>query len=193
MWGLIENGHIVATRPEPPALPLVLGQDGHPLAPQPARADGWVQVPVDVCPGYLYDAQTGEFGAPQVPLTARQAQAWDRIQAERSRRLAGGVKVGSHWYHSDADSQRQQLALVIMGANLPSGLLWKTKSADSLQSPVYVAMTPALAVQIFSASMAAASAIHAAAESHRVAMLTSAAPEAYDCSAGWPPAFWDAT
>jgi hypothetical protein len=192
MWALIDEGRVTAMQPEPPALPMVVDSAGRALDPQPPRWYNWVQAPAHVCPGYLYDAQTGEFGAPQVPLAARQTQAWDRIQAERSRRLAGGVKVGSHWYHSDADSQRQQLALVIMGANLPSGLPWKTKSAGSLQSPVYVAMTPALAAQIFSASTAAASAIHAAAESHRVAMLASAAPESYDCSAGWPPAFWDA-
>ena len=57
--------------------------------------------------------------------TAKNA-AWERIMMERDRRASLGVKVGSHWFHSDQKSRTQQLGLVLLGANVPAGLQWKT-------------------------------------------------------------------
>ena len=106
---------------------------------------------------------------------------WKKIQAERDRRKAGGVKVGEHWFHSDDTSRIQQLALVIFGANLPSNIMWKTMGGQ------FVEMTPTLIQQIFTASAGQDMAIFAAAEQHKVAMMNSENPEDYDyMSSGWP-------
>jgi len=124
-----------------------------------------------------------------VPLAHRQALALDRIKRERDRRKYLGVKVGAHWFHSDDASRIQQLALVIMGANIPPGLQWKTLTFTPL--PVFVTMTQALAQGIFQATAASDAAIFAAAEAHRLAMEASAEPQDYDLSTGWPPSIED--
>jgi hypothetical protein len=56
---------------------------------------------------------------------------------------SGGYVVGGHWFQSDSASRIQQLSLVVMGANLPPGIQWKTLAGT------FVAMTQTLAVQIF--------------------------------------------
>lgn len=123
------------------------------------------------------------------PIEARQAAAWERIKTERERRKYLGVKVGSHWFHSDDPSRIQQIALVIMGTAIPAGLMWKTLTLSP--PPVFVAMTPALAQGIFQATAGNDAAIFAAAETHRVAMEASASPESYDFSGGWPASIED--
>ncbi len=106
---------------------------------------------------------------------------WDVIKAERDRRTQeGGYKVGAHWYHSDQFSRIQQLGLVIMGANMPPGIGWKT-----LDNGI-VSMTPTLAGQIFAAAAASDLAIYTAALVHKATMEASANPATYDLSAGWP-------
>ena len=124
-----------------------------------------------------------------LPLADRQAAAWERIKTERDRRKYLGVKVGVHWFHSDDPSRIQQLALAIMGANIPAGLQWKTLTTTP--PPVFVEMTPALAQGIFTATAASDAAIFAAAETHRVAMEAMPDPENYDFSAGWPVSIED--
>lgn len=125
-----------------------------------------------------------------IPLADRQAAAWERIKHERDRRKYLGVKVGAHWFHSDDPSRIQQLALAMMGANIPAGLMWKTLTTTP--PPVFVEMTPALAQGIFTATAASDSAIFSAAEAHRMAMEVSETPETYDCSGGWPASIEDA-
>lgn len=107
-------------------------------------------------------------------------KVWLKIQAERDRRKAGGVKVGEYWFHSDDTSRIQQLALVIFGANLPSNIMWKTMSGS------FVEMTPTLIQQIFQASAVQDIAIFTAAETHKAQMMASPDPEVYDFSGGWP-------
>lgn len=136
-----------------------------------------------------YEALIAEIEATYVPpvpapLADRQAAAWERIKAERDRRKFLGVKVGQHWFHSDDSSRIQQLALVMMGASLPTGLQWKVLTLTP--PPVFVTMTPALAQAIFQATAANDAAIFAAAETHRLAMESSASPAAYNFSGGWP-------
>ena len=69
------------------------------------------------------------YALPAEEATANQAAAraakWEAIKAERGRRKALGVKVGDHWYHSDADSRIQQISLFVMGASVPP-IPWKT-------------------------------------------------------------------
>ena len=123
------------------------------------------------------------------PLADRQAEAWERIMTERDRRKSLGVKVGAHWYHSDADSRIQQISLFVMGASVPP-IPWKTLTTSP--SPVFVTMTQVLAAGIFQGTAASDAAIFAAAEAHRVAMEASNNPESYDFSAGWPESIEDA-
>lgn len=103
-----------------------------------------------------------------------------RIKAERDRRKVAGTPVGANTFHSDPDSRIQQIGLVMMGAALPAGVMWKTLNGG------FVEMTPTLAGQIFQATAARDVAIFAAAEAHIAAAAASADPLAYDFSAGWP-------
>lgn len=108
---------------------------------------------------------------------------WKNIQAERDRRKSGGVKIGENWFHSDDTSRIQQLALVMMGASMPSGIMWKTMSGS------FVSMTPTLASQIFQSTAAADMAIFSKAEQLKVALASSSDFDAFDYITGWPPTF----
>lgn len=154
----------------------------------PETAAEFVACPDDVQVGWLWDGE--HFTpAPLPPLAQRQEQAWEGIKAERERRRVGGVKVGSHWFHSDDSSRIQQLALSMMGAGMPPGIQWRTLTLTP--PPVFVEMTPTLAGQIFTAVAAWDQAVFAAAEVHRTAMEASAEPEMYDFAGGWPVAIWE--
>lgn len=145
---------------------------------------------VDGQPVEMTPEEIANFEADRaVPLEVSRAQAWDRIKSERERRRVGGVKVGSHWFHSDDSSRIQQIGLVMMGAGIPPGLMWKTLTLTT--APVFVEMTPALAGQIFTAVAAWDQAVFAAAEVHHTAMEASAEPEMYDFAGGWPVAIWE--
>ena len=134
--------------------------------------------------GWLWDGEAlMPPHVPLAPLAERQAAAWERIKHERDRRKALGVKVGDHWYHSDADSRIQQISLFVMGASVPP-IQWKTLTTSP--PPVFVTMTQAIAAGIFQNTAASDAAIFAAAETHRIAMEASDTPESYDCSGGWP-------
>ena len=108
------------------------------------------------------------------------ALATQRIKAERDRRKIAGTPVGAHVFHSDPDSRIQQIGLVMMGAALPAGIMWKTVGG------AFVEMTPTLAGQIFQATAARDVALFAAAEAHIAAAAASDDPLAYDFTAGWP-------
>ena len=111
---------------------------------------------------------------------ATAAQIWEAIKAERERRKQGGVNVQGHWFHTDADSRIQHIGLVMMGANVPEDLRWKTMSGE------FVAMTPALAMQIFQAVAEHDMTVFSIAEMHRARMEASPEPWAYDYSTDWP-------
>lgn len=110
---------------------------------------------------------------------------WRLIQAERDRRTQGGVRVGTNWFHSDASSRIQQLGLVMFGANLPPGIMWKTLGGS------FVEMTPTLAVQIFQTTAVHDQQVFAVAEQRRAIMNSMADPENYDHLSGSPT--WPAT
>lgn len=132
------------------------------------------------------------YALPAEEATANQAAAraakWEAIMAERDRRKALGVKVGDHWYHSDADSRIQQISLFVMGASVPP-IPWKTLTTTP--PPVFVTMTQTIAVGIFQNTAASDAAIFAAAETHRIAMEASPTPETYDFTGGWPASIED--
>lgn len=117
------------------------------------------------------------------PLPEARRAKWLEVQAERDRRKGAGVSAGGYVFHSDPDSRIQQLGLVMMGASMPVGLMWKTIGGQ------LAPMTPTLAMQLFQATAASDQAIFAAGEVHRNAIdaLTDLdAVTGYDFSGGWP-------
>ena len=132
------------------------------------------------------------YALPAEEASANQAAAraakWEAIMAERDRRKALGVKVGDHWYHSDADSRIQQISLFVMGASVPP-IPWKTLTTTP--PPVFVVMTQTIAAGIFQNTAASDAAIFAAAETHRIALEASPTPETYDFTGGWPASIED--
>lgn len=117
-----------------------------------------------------------------IMLERARLQKWKEIQEWRDARIQnGGYKVGNHWFHSDNISRIQQLGLVMLGANIPANLMWKTMSGE------FVQMTPTLAAQIFQAAAMSDMAIHAVAEIHRQQVMASANPCEYDWKTESPP------
>lgn len=125
----------------------------------------WVEVPAE----------------PQVPPVASlQAQ----VRAIRDRKIQqGGYKVGTDWFHSDTLSRTQQLGLVMMGAGIPPGLMWKTMSG------AFVEMAQSLAGQIFSAAAAQDTLIFAHSESLQQQIAAAEDPMSVDINAGWPETY----
>jgi hypothetical protein len=113
---------------------------------------------------------------------------WEAIKTERNRRwMEGGysVSVGGvvKWFNSDLTARTQQLGLINLGANIPSGLQWKTMDNS------FVTMTPTLAQAIFQAATVQDLATFQAAEAHNANMLASSDPASYDFSGGWPAVY----
>jgi hypothetical protein len=114
-------------------------------------------------------------------------QVWEWIKDERDRRTEnGGYTVGGKWFHSDQKSRSQQLGLVLLGTNIPAGLMWKTMDGS------FITMTPQLAGQVLAAAAASDQAIFTVAETHMATMEESTDPAAYDFSTGWPKVFGEA-
>lgn len=107
-----------------------------------------------------------------------QSDRWEAIKSIRDRKTQlGGYKVGSNWYHSDTFSRTQQLGLVMLGANIPTGLQWKTMQGT------FVTMTLTLAQQVFTAAAAQDAALFSHAEvlrSNSSLDITQDWPETYN-------------
>lgn len=115
-------------------------------------------------------------------IAQQKADIWEQIKAHRDHQKNAGVKVGAHWFHSDADSRIQQLGLVMMGANVPS-VSWKTMSGE------FVTMSQTLAGQIFQATAASDMTLFTIAEQHHAALNASADLANYNWRTGWPETF----
>lgn len=134
---------------------------------------------------------------PSVSLVDIKAGAWEAIKAKRDTVSAGGVKVGTKWYHSDESSRAKYLGLVCIAdaavaaggastATLQYGgqdIQWKTMDGS------FIKMTVQRANDVFNAVSGLDFTAFAAAETHRVAMEASADPSAYDFANGWPATF----
>lgn len=161
-----------------------------------AIGSGWPNVQCSaIGDGSVYEQIIWQSGDPLPPkadldiwITAKTTdEVWRLIQANRDTRSStGGYLVGTYWFHSDQTSKTQQMALVMLGANLPSGIMWKTMSG------AFVSMTPTLATQIFGAAVQSDQAIFARAEQHKAAMMASSTPTSYDFSGGWPQTYQEA-
>lgn len=151
-------------------------------------------------PGDTLDVVNGRVVVVPKPAPAAaevKASKWEAIKAERDRRKAGGFKVGTLWFHSDADSRIQHLGLKdkardliaaggVMTDNLTilgQSVLWKTMDGSFAQ------VTAQLAFDIVTAAGDLDARLFAAAETHRAAMEAAADPAAYDFSGGWPETF----
>lgn len=122
-----------------------------------------------------------QAGAWQRDVAAAKVEQWEAIKAVRDRRTqAGGYQAAGKWFHSDTFSRTQQIGLVMLGANIPPGLMWKTMDGS------FIEMTPTLAQQVFAAAAAQDTATFAAAEIHKAAMEAAPDPAAYSFTAGWP-------
>lgn len=119
-----------------------------------------------------------------VQIETVKAQVWEKIKAYRDNLVEnGGFKVGAHWYHSNLLSRTQYISLVMMGANIPAGTVWKTLDNG------YIAMNQTLAWQIFAAGAAQDAALFAKAVEHKAAMEASSDPANYDYTTGWPETY----
>lgn len=124
-------------------------------------------------------------------------QIWDAIKAKRDAIKAGGVKVGTKWYHSDETSRTQYIGLLRMAdAVVATGgtgsttlqyggqdIQWKTMDGT------FIKMTVQRANDVFNAVSGLDFAAFGAAEAHKAAMEASADPAGYDFAAGWPAIF----
>lgn len=134
------------------------------------------------------EIQEGKWGeiapAAESELSLAKSRIWDAIRNERDRRIqTGGYKIGDKWYHSDTFSRTQQMGLVMLGANMPASLMWKTLGGS------FVQMTPTLAQQIFAAAAMSDQMIFKAAEVHKAAMESLSNPATYDYLKNWPKAY----
>lgn len=125
------------------------------------------------------------------------ASKWDAIKTKRDTIKAGGVKVGTKWYHSDETSRTQYIGLLRMAdAAVAAGgtgattlqyggqdIQWKTMDGT------FIKMTVQRANDVFNAVSGLDFAAFGAAETHKVAMEASADPASYDFAAGWPAIF----
>jgi hypothetical protein len=117
----------------------------------------------------------------------RQLPSWEAIKWERDRRkLESGYQVAGKWYHSDTFSRIQQIGLVLLGANIPAGLQWRTMDGS------FVAMTQQLAGQIFAAAAGLDAGLFKAAETARVTLEALPIEErgSFDMNTiAWPPSY----
>jgi Domain of unknown function (DUF4376) len=158
--------------------------DGIYQADDALRPD-WVPSSEHVRPGMAWtDTLLSELSA--AAAKAAKDDKLAAIKTERDRRIqTGGYLVGAKWFHSDTFSRTQQMGLVMLGTNIPSGTHWKTMDGT------FVVMTPSLAGQIFAAAAAKDIATFAAAEAHIAAVTASLEPSSYDFSGGWPAVYQD--
>ena len=111
---------------------------------------------------------------------------WYKVKDERDRRTQqGGYKVGTKWYHSDTFSRSQQLGLVLMGAGIPQGLMWKTMDGS------FIEMTQAVASDVLIGAGIQDSATFAYAEALKAQVEASTDPASIDIYSGWPICFLD--
>lgn len=162
---------------------------------------GIVEVPDPVRPDerlfFVTENEDGSFNAEPRPRDQVTAPVWERIKARRDQAKAGGVKVGTKWYHTDTESRIQHLGLLkkAEAARATGGgdstrlqalgqdIRWKTMDGT------FIFLTVKHAEDVFSAVTDLDAASFAAAETHKAAMNAAENPFEYDFSAGWPASY----
>jgi hypothetical protein len=122
------------------------------------------------------------------PLSMICDMLWGNIKQIRDELIeSGGCLLAGKWYHSDAKSKQQQMALYMKGSSLPAGIMWKTMDGT------FVEMTQQLASNLFDAQMTREFTIFAFAEARKVSManMTIEELETFDYRSGWYPRYGD--
>ena len=120
------------------------------------------QPPEDYSDETYYRTEQDE--APYVVYTKKSDEQlaqvwWNKIKQQRDELTEnGGCLHQGKWFHTDTKSKQQQMALAMLGQNLPAGLQWKTMDGS------FVEMTPELAASLFAAQVSREQSIFAMAE-----------------------------
>ena len=145
----------------------------------------------------LVDGEIVKLPFPAPDSAAVKASQWEAIKAKREQVKAGGVKVGTKWFHSDIESRVQHLGLKDKARDLLSAggtmtdrlqvggsdIQWKTQNGTLIYITAQIAFDIVAAVGVLDAQA------HYAAEVHKATMEASADPAAYDFSGGWPAVY----
>jgi len=116
-------------------------------------------------------------------LQSTKEAMWQYIKHMRDTRLNSGFLCAGKFWHSDNESRIKYLGLLMLGANMPNTIYWKTMDGS------FVQMTPTLAQQIFVTAAAWDTATFVNAETHKTAMQASSDPINYNFTTNWPPIF----
>lgn len=98
----------------------------------------------------------------------------------------GGYKAQGKWFHSDTFSRSQQIGLVMLGTNIPVGLMWKTMDGS------FIEMNQQLANEVFTAAAVQDSTLFAHAEvliQQVLNLETLQEVKDFDITQGWPETF----
>lgn len=136
--------------------------------------------------GSTIDTLTDAQIAPLI-VADKQASVWAQIQAIRDYKTGGGIHLAGsgYWFNTDPASRIQYLALMMLGANMPAGIMWKTMTG------AFVQMTPSLVTQVFGTLVQSDQTIFAHAETLKAQMMASADPSLFDFTAGWQTVYAD--
>lgn len=140
-----------------------------------------------------------ERAAPSIE--SLRAQAWDRIKTERDRRKAGGVLVGAHWFHSDADSRIQWLGIKDSARDMLADGATSAETIHELGQPMkwktlagaFIVVTVQMALDVVAATKELDARLFAMAEHKRAEVEVADNPAAYDVLAGWPATYGEET
>lgn len=148
---------------------------------------------LDTPPSVYHSLDTkGEWYFNSTALETAKKDRWEKIKQYRDDREEGGVKLAisgtDYWFHSDTRSLIKYLFLLflatVFSSHFQTGIQWKTMEND-----VLVDLAPAIIINIFFTVMAMGNTVHQVARTHRVAMESSADPNNYDFTTGWPLIF----
>lgn len=144
-------------------------------------------IPVGTNSEFLLAIQEDYITETKAWLDSIKEQKWESIKEYRTSLVnTGGYKVNNKWFHSDGFSRSQQTGLVLLGANIPQGLMWKTMDGS------FIEMTPALAQAVFQAATLQDIAIFGYAEvlnANVRALLSQEAINTFDILQGWPETY----
>lgn len=148
-------------------------------------------VPEGTNSNFLLDIQDQYSTETQAYITELKAQKWNEIKEYRSTlTINGGYKASGKWFHSDPFSRSQQLGLVILGDNIPTGLLWKTMDGS------FIEMTPALAQEVFQTATTQDTLLFAHAEELNNSLQALTSPDEialFAIKEGWPESYASTT
>lgn len=140
------------------------------------------QPPADYSDETYY--RTEQDDAPYVVFTRKSdeqiaAVRWEKLKTIRDELTDnGGCLVQGKWFHTDPKSKQQQMALTMMGQNIPANLMWKTMDGS------FIEMTPALAAELFAAQVAREATIFNLCEAKRL--------DDTPVNEGWPERYVEA-